>query len=82
MVCICKIDIFIKHLVKEGIEMEEMNFVVGDLVQVKKPHPCGSKVWEILQLGADVRLKCQGCGRIVLLPRGRFSKMMKGRLEK
>jgi hypothetical protein len=61
--------------------MEEMNFVVGDLVQVKKPHPCGSKIWEILQLGADVRLKCHGCGRIVLLPRGKFNKMVKAKIS-
>ena len=59
--------------------MEELTFAVGDLVQVKKPHPCGSKIWEIMQLGADVRLKCQGCGRVVLLPRGKFVKMVKGK---
>ena len=60
--------------------MEEMNFVVGDLVQVKKLHPCGSKIWEILRLGADVRLKCDGCGREVILPRGKFVKMVKGKV--
>lgn len=62
--------------------MEEMTFAVGELVQVKKPHPCGSKTWEILQLGTDVRLKCQGCGRVVLLPRGKFNKMVKGKMSK
>ena len=61
--------------------MEELTYAVGDLVQVKKPHPCGSKIWEILQLGADVRLKCQGCGRMVLLPRGKFVKMVKGKVS-
>lgn len=61
--------------------MEEMNFVVGDLVQVKKPHPCGSKVWEILQLGADVRLKCQGCGHLIMVPRVKFNRMAKGKVE-
>ncbi len=62
--------------------MEELTYAVGDLVQVKKPHPCGSKIWEILQLGADVRLKCQGCGRMVLLPRVKFAKMVKGKMGK
>ena len=58
--------------------MEEKNYEVGDLVQVKKPHPCGSKVWEILYLGADVRLKCQGCGHLIMVPRAKFNKMVKG----
>jgi len=61
--------------------MEELTYVVGDLVQVKKPHPCGSKIWEILQLGADVRLKCQGCGRMVMVPRVKFNRMAKGKVE-
>ena len=61
--------------------MEEFTYAVGDLVQVKKPHPCGSKIWEILQLGADVRLKCQGCGRMVMVPRVKFNRMAKGKVE-
>ena len=44
-------------------KMEEFAYIEGDRVQVKKLHPCGSKIWEILRLGADVRLRCQGCGR-------------------
>ena len=59
--------------------MEETSYQAGDLVQVKKPHPCGSKIWEILRLGADVRLKCQGCGHQVLVSRGKFNKMVKGK---
>ena len=60
--------------------MEEFAYSEGDRVQVKKPHPCGSKIWEILRLGADVRLKCEGCGREILLPRGKFAKMVKGKV--
>ena len=60
--------------------MDAITYEIGDLVQVKKPHPCGSKIWEILRLGADVRLKCEGCGREVLLPRGKFAKMVKGKV--
>ena len=62
--------------------MDAITYEIGDLVQVKKPHPCGSKIWEIMQLGADVRLKCQGCGHLIVVPRGKFNKMVKGRLEK
>ena len=60
--------------------MEEFTYAVGDLVQVKKPHPCGSKIWEILRLGADVKLKCHGCGHQVMVPRAKFNKMVKGKL--
>ena len=60
--------------------MEEFAYIEGDRVQVKKLHPCGSKIWEILRLGADVRLKCEGCGREVILPRGKFVKMVKGKV--
>ena len=37
-------------------------FSVGDIIRMKKPHPCGSHEWEILRTGADFRLKCAGCG--------------------
>ena len=38
-----------------------MEYEVGDIVKLKKPHPCGSQEWEILRVGADFRLKCLGC---------------------
>ena len=44
----------------------EAKFEVGDVIRMKKPHPCGSSEWEILRVGADFRLKCQGCGHQVL----------------
>ena len=49
--------------------MEKVIYEVGDLVTLKKPHPCGSKQWEILRVGADFRLKCCGCGHQVMLAR-------------
>jgi len=61
--------------------MEEIIYHEGDLVRVKKPHPCGAREWEILRLGADVRLKCAGCGRIVLVPREKFRKMARSKVE-
>ena len=44
-------------------------FAVGDIIRMKKPHPCGTYEWEILCVGADFRLKCTGCGHQVMVPR-------------
>ena len=44
-------------------------YEIGDVVTLKKGHPCGSKDWEILRVGADFRLKCAGCGRQIMVPR-------------
>ena len=44
-------------------------FAVGDVIRMKKPHPCGSHEWEILRVGADFRLKCVGCGHQIMVPR-------------
>lgn len=44
-------------------------FAVGDIIRMKKPHPCGTYEWEILRVGADFRLKCTGCGHQVMVPR-------------
>ena len=44
-------------------------YEVGDIVKLKKKHPCGSFEWEILRVGADFRLKCQGCGRQIMVAR-------------
>ncbi len=44
---------------------------------MKKQHPCGSKEFEVIRLGADIKIKCVGCGRIVMLPRVKFQKEAK-----
>ena len=44
-------------------------FDVGDVIRMKKPHPCGSKEWEVLRVGADFRLKCVGCGHQIMVAR-------------
>ena len=50
--------------------MEERRiYEVGDIVRLKKQHPCGSSEWEILRVGADFRLKCMGCGHQIMVPR-------------
>ena len=50
---------------------------LGDIVQMRKPHPCGSAQWEVVRLGADIGIRCQGCGRRVLLPRSQFTRQVK-----
>ena len=49
-------------------------FDLGDIVEMKKQHPCGSKEFEVIRLGADIKIKCVGCGRIVMIPRLKFQK--------
>ena len=50
---------------------------LGDVIQTKKKHPCGSDRWAITRVGADVKIKCEGCGRVVMLERGQFEKRYK-----
>jgi len=49
----------------------------GDLVKMRKKHPCGSYEWQVVKLGADVGVKCRGCGRYVLLERKAFERSIK-----
>jgi hypothetical protein len=57
-------------------------YAVGDIVKLKKPHPCGSSEWEILRVGADFRLKCMGCGHMVMVPRKLVEKNDRGLKKK
>lgn len=50
------------------------NFNLGDIVEMKKQHPCGTNQFEVIRLGADIKIKCTGCGRIVMIPRSKFKK--------
>jgi hypothetical protein len=54
---------------------------IGDVVEMKKPHPCGSNIWEIYRTGIDIGIKCRGCGRMVMVPRVKFEKRLKKILE-
>ena len=49
---------------------------VGDVVRLRKPHPCGSYQWQVVRIGADIGLKCLTCGRRVLLDRATFNKRL------
>lgn len=55
---------------------------VDDLVRLRKPHPCGSYEWRVVRIGADIGLKCQVCGRRVLLDRRTFNKRVKQVLQR
>ena len=52
-------------------------FALGDRVILKKPHACGENLWEIVRVGADVKLRCIGCDRVVMLDRLEFLKRAK-----
>lgn len=57
--------------------MEFVRYQPGDVVQMKKAHPCGSDEWEVLRIGADFGIRCSGCGHRVMLPRQKFEKAVK-----
>ena len=54
-----------------------MQFELGDVVKLKKKHPCGSFEWKVLRVGADFRLKCLGCGRQIMIARSLVEKNVK-----
>lgn len=59
-----------------------MEYQIGDIVRLKKPHPCGSREWEVLRVGADFRLKCCGCGHQVMLARTIVEKSTRAIIKK
>lgn len=54
-----------------------MDIGVGDILKLKKAHPCGSHEWMVLRVGADFRLKCMGCGHQIMTPRKQVEKNIK-----
>ena len=65
--------------------MSASNYVeiyLGDVVQMRKKHPCGGFVWQVVRVGVDVGLVCQTCQRRVMLPRGKFNKQVKKILQR
>ena len=51
-----------------------MELFLGDLVQMRKTHPCGSDEWSVIRIGADIKIKCLGCGHEVMTPRHKAEK--------
>ena len=62
---------------------KESNITInlGDIFELKKKHPCGSFKWEVVRTGADIKLKCLGCGHIIMLDRLELKKMIKTKIE-
>ena len=54
-----------------------MDVRVGDKILVKKPHPCGANLFDVLRVGMDFKIRCTGCGREVMLPRAKIEKNIK-----
>lgn len=67
---------------KNGKGMMNVEYNIGDIVRTKKQHPCGSKLWEITRVGVDFKLKCLGCGHVVMLERQKALKMITKKIEK
>lgn len=55
---------------------------LGDIVRMRKMHPCGGYDWRVVRLGTDIGIVCLGCGRKVLLPRSRFARQVRGFVER
>lgn len=56
-------------------------YKLNDLVEMKKPHPCGTNKWQIIRVGADIKIQCTSCGHIVMMTRHNFDKRLKKVLE-
>lgn len=71
-------------VLEEYLERYNMiyEYSVGDIVKLKKPHPCGSSQWEILRVGADFRLKCLGCEHQMMVTRKLVEKNTKDLIKK
>ena len=59
-----------------------MEYNIGDIVEFKKPHPCGSKEWEIIRIGVDFKFKCRGCQHVITIQRSDALKKIKKKKDK
>lgn len=57
----------------------KIEYGLNDIVEMKKSHPCATRAnrWQIIRLGADIKIRCSGCGNIIMLTRGNFEKSLK-----
>lgn len=54
-----------------------INYNVGDTITTRKPHACGGNTWQIVRTGADYKIKCAKCGRVIMLDSEKFHKVVK-----
>lgn len=57
-------------------------YELHDIVEMKKPHPCGANRWEIIRMGMDIKIRCTQCNRLIMLPRREFERKFKKVLQK
>ena len=68
---------------RNGVGMIQEEYGLGDIIEMKKEHPCRkSKYWKITRMGADIKVKCEGCGAVVMFPRYMFDKKIKRIIQK
>ncbi|WP_057895809.1 DUF951 domain-containing protein [Liquorilactobacillus oeni] len=60
----------------------QAEYGLHDTVEMKKQHPCGTNRWEIIRVGMDIKIKCTGCGHLIMMPRREFNRKLKKVLEK
>ena len=60
----------------------DKSYNIGSLLVLKKGHPCGENLWEVVKLGADIRLRCTKCNRLIIIPRIELNKKIKKVIEK
>lgn len=53
------------------------NYKLNSVIIMKKGHPCGENKWRVVRVGADIKIQCMNCGRVVMLPRVEFNKKLK-----
>lgn len=56
---------------------DKANYQISDLVELKKPHPCGARMWRIWRTGIDFGLRCEGCGRRIMIARRDFERAVR-----
>jgi len=57
--------------------MNNKEYACGNIVEMKKGHPCGANEWEVVRLGVDIKVKCTKCNRVIMMPRTEFNKKLK-----
>ncbi len=58
-----------------------MEYKIGDIIETRKTHPCGSNKWEIIRVGVDFKLKCLGCEHVIIVEREKAKKMIKSKIK-
>lgn len=58
-----------------------MEYKIGDIIETRKTHPCGSNKWEIIRVGVDFKLKCLGCEHVIIVEREKAKKIIKSKIK-